>query len=51
MLRRFIERFPKSSRRREVEQRATDLAAVPPTTPAPRAPATGKSKCFSFDGR
>ena len=52
VLRRFVEQFPNSGKRKEAEQRAANLAAAatPPTPPA-KAPAGTKSKCFAFEGR
>jgi hypothetical protein len=53
VLRRFVEQFPKSGKRKDAEQRAAALAAAataPPTPPA-KAPAGAKSKCFAFEGR
>jgi hypothetical protein len=52
LLRRFVERFPASSKRAEAERLAGQLAAAAATRPAApdKAPA-GNRKCFSFDGR
>jgi hypothetical protein len=55
LLRRFVAQFPESKRRADAEKRAAGLAEAAKSaerpSPPPKQPATGGSKCFSFDGR
>ncbi len=49
LLRRFVEQFPRSSKRAEAEKRAADVAAAAPAQP--KKTTRSKQNCFTFQGR